>query len=207
MKCHECNLEFDNYLKLSKHIKFTHKITSQEYYDKHIGKTYCVICAGETKFSNINCGYVKTCSHTCGGILHRSNLKSNPEKFNSLREKVTKNMEEFHKNMTDEYRNKRLENMSHGVSNFIKSLTDEEKKEKFGWLNKLEGEEWQKAVEKLKSTGYHNWWKTASEEQKIDVYVRRFKNWGKKTLTHRNLHPVSYDQEKVNKMLNEIFNL
>ena len=96
MICKICHKKNDNIRKLSKHIRDYHKdITIKEYYDVYIKtKTegQCVICANATKYSNLGSGYSKTCSTSCSAKLFRFNLKSNEERYDKFKQKISDNM-------------------------------------------------------------------------------------------------------------------
>lgn len=67
--CKECLKPFDTFGKLSAHIK-THRMTSKEYYDKHLkkeGEGICPVCGKCTKFDNLVSGYRKYCGRSCPG--------------------------------------------------------------------------------------------------------------------------------------------
>ena len=68
MICDICNKEFKTYVGLSCHIRQSHNITSQEYYDKYIrkeGEGFCEMCQKPTSFRNLHIGYSRFCSKKC----------------------------------------------------------------------------------------------------------------------------------------------
>lgn len=67
MKCIICNAEIENALKLSKHLNYKHKCTSQEYYDKYVNATskICKMCGKPTRFVSLTEGYKTYCSTKC----------------------------------------------------------------------------------------------------------------------------------------------
>lgn len=68
MICDICNKEFKTYVGLSCHIRQSHNITSQEYYDKYIrkeGEGFCNVCQKQTSFRNLHIGYSRFCSKKC----------------------------------------------------------------------------------------------------------------------------------------------
>jgi hypothetical protein len=93
MNCKICSEEFKSFGSLSKHIKFKHKISSQEYYDMHrdINENVCVVCGNGTRFIDINLGYKQVCGSVCGCTLHRRNLKADPIKFAAFKKKCSDN--------------------------------------------------------------------------------------------------------------------
>lgn len=68
-KCAICGKEFDSYIKLARHLQYTHKMKSKEYFDKYVEpfEHICRIChKNPTKFINIKDGYSDICSEkTC----------------------------------------------------------------------------------------------------------------------------------------------
>ena len=68
MICDICNKEFKTYVGLSCHIRQSHNITSQEYYDKYIrkeGEGFCNVCQKPTFFRNLHIGYSRFCCSKC----------------------------------------------------------------------------------------------------------------------------------------------
>lgn len=68
MICDICNKEFKTYVGLSCHIRQSHNITSQEYYDKYIrkeGEGFCNVCQKPTSFRNFHIGYSRFCCGKC----------------------------------------------------------------------------------------------------------------------------------------------
>lgn len=68
MICDICNKEFTTYVGLSCHIRQSHNITSQEYYDKYIrkeGEGFCNVCQKPTSFRNFHIGYSRFCCAKC----------------------------------------------------------------------------------------------------------------------------------------------
>lgn len=68
MICSICNKEFKTYVGLSCHIRQSHNITSQEYYDEYIkkeGEGFCEVCQKPTSFRNLHIGYSRFCCSKC----------------------------------------------------------------------------------------------------------------------------------------------
>lgn len=68
MICDICNKEFKTYVGFSCHIRQSHNITSQEYYDKYIrkeGEGFCNVCQKPTSFRNFHIGYSRFCCSKC----------------------------------------------------------------------------------------------------------------------------------------------
>jgi hypothetical protein len=178
-KCKICNTECKSNRSLSKHIRDKHpQYTSQSYYDEFIktdknGK--CKVCNALTRFTNLTLGYKNTCGHKCAGTLVRQEMAANEEKHQKFKEKVADNQ-------TNIWRQRKLtgaaELIHKKVSDTVKkkntTLTKEEIRDKYGWLNKLTQDrkkEWIESVQK--QTGMHTWWKNASDEDRKDTITRR----------------------------------
>lgn len=78
-KCKECGEDFefkDIGAFVQFHICKVHKITSQQYYDKHIakeGEGYCLNCGKRLKFRSLSDGYSgRTCRGRCSHILNEN---------------------------------------------------------------------------------------------------------------------------------------
>ena len=68
MICDICNKEFKTYVGLSCHIRQSHNMTSQDYYNKYIrkeGEGFCNVCQKPTSFRNFHIGYSRFCSKKC----------------------------------------------------------------------------------------------------------------------------------------------
>lgn len=178
-ECKICSVKLNNIRSLSKHIRDKHQCNSKTYYDLYIlsGLTpTCVICGSrEVSFVNISNGYKRTCSHKCGGILHRSMLAADETKHNNFRKKVSKNQSEIWEHRADSGEDKIIRKKIGNTISLIRAkMTDDERKEKFGWINDLSDAEREKWIaEVLLNTGCHMWWKTATEEEKKLVYTKR----------------------------------
>jgi len=61
IECKECGKKFRS---IAPHVLFKHSITLIEYYNKHIGKTFCKKCGKPSKWKNFREGYEDFCS-TC----------------------------------------------------------------------------------------------------------------------------------------------
>lgn len=179
IKCKICNTECKSFGSLSKHIRDKHKeYNSKLYYDEFLKSStsgICEVCGAGTSFDNINKGYSATCSHTCAAILNRKRLAADTKKHAAFVNKVAKNQtriweERNLKGTAQEIHNK----ISNTVKQFNSTLTTDERKSRYGWLNKLSTEsknEWINSV--MRHTGMHAWWKNASESAKQELYVKR----------------------------------
>jgi hypothetical protein len=177
MKCLICNEIFDNNRKFAKHRFFKHNLNLKEYYDKFL-KTendgVCLICKKETNFDKSTNSYKKTCSHKCGGIYFQKELKNNQDKFKKFQNKVSIHRKNWWSSLTNDELIEHLKKTKKGFNEYISKLTLEQKKERFGFLNKLSEKDKEEFIKnKLLNTGAHKWWKTASENQKRRVYEQR----------------------------------
>lgn len=222
IECLECGEEFKSFGSLSKHVSFHHRLTSQEYYTKHYGKGKCCVCDADTKFVNISIGYNTTCSHRCGAIKHRDDMRKDPEKFDQFRKKVSSNMVAVHANMNPEIKAVRMSKVIEAARLAVSAMSPEQRKQAFGWMNKLNDEEKRQAVSAMLEVGTHRWWREATDDMKQEVYHQRAETlrntWDKhgveimkkqsKTFSENssNFHLSDQDIELANKALCEIFN-
>ena len=103
MNCKICNKEFDIIKKLARHIKDTHKMTTQEYYDKFLlvnHENICPICGKSNRYINLSKGYHKTCSHSCHTKLQNKSYTNNEQEIINNKRKhawSNKNLDEYKK--------------------------------------------------------------------------------------------------------------
>jgi hypothetical protein len=178
--------------KLVCHVRHAYGLKSKEYFDKYIKKPAdgkCVVCGNPTKWNNITDGYRETCSHVCGCTYHRHLLKNNPAKYAKFLEKMsinkTKKVEEWKESGEWENIKKKI---SETLQEVMDSTSPEERKEKYGWLNKLSIEEKKDFIQNIMlETGSHSWWREATEAEKEAVYEkRRLSNIKNNNLIDRN---------------------
>lgn len=145
--CHICSKQFKNYRSLVKHLNQTHNIKSKEYYDEFLLKKNENICSNKqcnnnNNFLSIRDGYSKTCSHKCAAIIHRNTLKTNDSKFKIFQEKVSNNQKEIWKERKENNTDKLIIDKAKNTNRIIiNNLSIEERKNRFGWMNKLTTEE------------------------------------------------------------------
>lgn len=153
--CEICEETFNNLKDLSTHLNFTHRISSKDYYDKHLinldeGK--CSVCGGETTYRGLGVGYLKTCSLEC-----RNNSKDYRRKQSESKKGKVQSKEQIEKrvkntNQADKEK-KRKQTMlgKYGVDNpskldYIKKVISEKNKGKI----LLRTDEWQNNIIKSK---------------------------------------------------------
>lgn len=179
LSCKLCKIPFNNKHALSKHLRDVHKTSPKQYYNTFYKKDdegYCVICGNETTYIGIIAGYKPTCSHICGAKFHRQKLKTDSKKYQNFVKTVSSNMKDVHANMSTEEKNRRSKNASETLKKINENLTDEQRKQKYGWLNRLSEEEKLNVIQTIiTQTGCHKWWKTTSEKEKIKVFEKRSK--------------------------------
>lgn len=175
--CGMCNALFTNNISFSKHIKHPHKLKSKEYYDTFCKKSTegnCDICNKQTPYIDINIGYKPHCSRSCAAKEFRERLRSDPIKHEQFVKKISDNTKRMHANMTAEEKALHVQKCSEANKLNIMLLTLEERKQRFGWMNKLSEEEKQDFITNvMTNTGCHLWWKTSTVEEKSKVFERR----------------------------------
>lgn len=68
---------------------------------------------------------------------------------------------------------RKIKNMTNTVKKNISRLSTEEKKKRFGFLNKLPEKDKKIMIEKMTKNGFLKWWKNASYEQKREAWDKR----------------------------------
>lgn len=179
MHCKICQAECKSTGSLSKHIRDKHPgYNSQKYYDEFINlgsDGACKICYSKTLFTNLTLGYKPTCGKKCAGVWNRQRLSMDEEKHKNFKEKVAINQTKI---WESRQKTGEVKSIAKKVSNTIKkknaSLTKEELKNRYGWLNKLTDTEKQQWIDTVqKQTGMHKWWKSVGEEEKEQTIKRR----------------------------------
>ena len=143
MICEICGKEFESNIGFGSHIKQKHKIETKQYYDTYLKQKdegICT-CGKETKFANINIGYVKHCSLKCAHNDEESKIKrrkTNLERYGveqvlssyTIKEKCKETCKKLYgneeifktKHFKDEYKKTSLEHfgVEHHTKQFIK---------------------------------------------------------------------------------------
>ena len=78
MICKICNKEIGK-CGMGSHLKRTHKINPEDYYNKYLGHPKFCICGKKTSFLNVHSGYRDYCSQNCA---RRAILEQTREKYN-----------------------------------------------------------------------------------------------------------------------------
>jgi hypothetical protein len=173
-KCKICNLDNSNLRKLSKHIRDKHKnITVKDYYDNYCKKENedkCLICCNKTNYSGLGKGYKETCSSNCAAKLFRLRLKQDTEKFNNFTKKISDCVK---KEWQTNDQTNRIKNMTKTVRENAKKLSSDEKRERYGYLNKLPEKERNEIIKNMTENGFLKWWKNATYEEKRSAWDKR----------------------------------
>ena len=227
--CKVCGKEYKNNTGLARHIG-EHGIPNiKEYFLMFLGvQKYCVVCGLEARFISSVEGFADTCGQSCAMVHYRANLRQNEEKFNRFRSKISLAVT---KEWAENDQTVRVTNMKATVKENNSKMTEEERKERFGWMNKIPEADKAKFIsEVMLNTGCHLWWREASEEAKQLVYDKRAdtkasnkiniisglfeydipgcgKFTSNKELPQKYLNSLSKQQVRTNKSLNKLLNL
>lgn len=141
MNCNICNKELKSFGSLAQHICKMHNISTQEYYDMYLkvgGDGVCLVCGNPTRYKNISVGYIDFCGCKCATIFNRSQLYEDSIKFESFKQKVISNQKKIW-NDRDELTTQQIRDKIRKSQKItLNNMSIEERKEKFGWINKLD---------------------------------------------------------------------
>ena len=103
----QCQICGASYINIGSHIVQTHKISTQEYYDKFMKKNdydgLCAICGKPTPFLSLIEGYQPTCCQVCGGKYSREHGKITMiQKYGKMALNNTELMKEYYSKRTEE---------------------------------------------------------------------------------------------------------
>jgi hypothetical protein len=156
VKCKLCNRYFKSIKSIVRHISQTHKnissssdIPTKIYYDKFIKTSdegVCVVCGNHTKWDGFVLGYNKTCCRSHSAILYRKRLKDDNTKYKQFVDKVSNNQKDIwaYRDNSDI-----RERISSTRKETISKMSEHERIERFGWLNKKTGEERKEIIKKI----------------------------------------------------------
>lgn len=178
---HQCKICSDNLhsnVKLSIHIRKTHGMPTKLYYDTYIKKcdeSICVVCGKDAVYKNFVLGYSKTCCRSCSAKNFRTVLKNDPVRNKKFVDKVTNNMREIweSREMSGE-KCIIFKKVSDTSTTNNGKLTVQERKDKFGWLNKLSGEERDIKIKQMVKP-LQEFYKNISNEDMITIMNKRTK--------------------------------
>ena len=211
--CKICNIQFENNIKFSNHLK-SHNITSKEYYDKFELKEregFCKICNSETRFENGNIGYKTYCSSKCSSsdpdnVKKRINSNlikygvENPFQSEDIKNKIKlKNIKTFgveHPLKNEEIKLKmiqtRIEKNGSGlnVQKFKQTCID-----KYGVDNPNKVKEFKDKASETAIKRYGNKTNGSQISQTIKTkYIKQIQN----TITKNNYTILSYELDEFN---------
>lgn len=176
IKCPTCTVVFNRMGRgnIFTHVKDVHDQSVQSLYMQYYNCDHgmCKECSKPTLFISFKTGYNRFCSKQCQGKYIRRDMKLNyPEKELAFRSKISEIV-------TEEWKTKdqsnRIENVSATLKNNASLMTEQERKERYGWLNRISNDERITFIHDIMmNTGAHRWWKTASEDEKQEVIERR----------------------------------
>lgn len=144
----------------------------EDYHNLYYKKTYCLNCSGNTKFISILLGYNKYCSKSCSTTAARKNLREDDLKFEKFRKLTSNVVTKIWESRSEEDKVNIYKKVSGTNKENNKKLTVEERKNRFGWLNKVAAEDRENQIEKI-TKPLRMWWQSASEQEKLDLYKRR----------------------------------
>jgi hypothetical protein len=175
MICLICNSSHENNRKLSKHIKHRHPDVSMKIYVDDFLKlsNKCKICLKETNFVGMS-GYKPTCNHVCGAVYHRQRLKENSIKYEQFQNKVRKNVTKWHEEIKGTKEEKEIiAKMVRTSQEGISKLSVDERKKRFGWMNKLSLKDKKQKVEEILNKSLYKFYKEISDEDLDIFYTKR----------------------------------
>jgi hypothetical protein len=179
IQCKLCGTECKSIRSLSKHLRDQHEGYSlRAYYDEFVAESSakCVICGSDdVGFISLLKGYNPTCSHKCGCTHHRAKLKNDPERHAKFTQKLAEHQTKVWQERESSGEKKAIfEKVSNTLLDKYQLMSDDERKEKCGWLNNISQEEKEKwKSEVMMNTGAHLWWREAHEDVKNEVVLKR----------------------------------
>lgn len=178
--CAVCCASFKSFKSLSNHISRAHGIRSKEYYDTYIAKEsekHCDSCNGATSFISVSKGYnqyCNKCSRSIGAKRFRKELKEDTERFEQFSSKVSKNQERIWTERVETGESEEIRaKISATKKEKYEKLTENERIERFGWLNKVaDPDERNRIIEKM-SKPMIDFWKNGDPIAIKDARHRR----------------------------------
>lgn len=153
--CCICNIKIQSLFKLSYHIRYCHKKSVKEYYDTYLKKNnegMCKFCNGATVYKNISDGYPKSCKK-CSHLRAKEFMEEfkKTDKFHINRTIVSKKQKENAEHRKKTGVDKLIGNkIRDSLNTYYKTITDDERKKKYGWMSKLSSKEKEIYINKFK---------------------------------------------------------
>ena len=157
MICDICNKDFKTYVGLSCHIRQSHNMTSQDYYDEYIrkeGEGFCKMCQKPTSFRNLHIGYSRFCSKKC--------IQNSEETKNKIQQTCL-----------DRYNNKNVY-----ASEYGKQKCRETWLEKLGVENPFQSEEIKEKIKQTNLERYNSEYSFQSKEIKDKIKNTKEERYG-----------------------------
>lgn len=175
IECFICHQHFSTKISFARHLK-SHNIKPSDYYkqvhpeENHI----CPICGNESTFISLYKGFNETCSRTCSATLFRKRLKEDETRYNAFINKVSVNQEQIWKERKETGEDKIIFNKCSATNREnIAKMTVEERRQRYGWLNKLSEDEKKVVVNDILDKSLRKFWREASEETLLKLYEKR----------------------------------
>lgn len=171
VKCRICDESLLNNLGLAKHLTRSHpEVNHQEYYDSNIRtpdqNCSCQECGNTAIFKSLHFGYGKSCSGSCGVTIYRREQKADPGRFKAFQDKVSANQTRIWAERESDGTKADIQaKAAKANQEIIYRLSKEERQERFGWMNKLTGQEKIDKVNEILDKSLRKWWNEATEDQ------------------------------------------
>ena len=150
--CELCGKKQYDLYGLSHHLVQLHNYRKgdlERYYNNHLRSENdgnCIICGNKTKFGNLVNGYKKLCNNKeCHNRNNRNvwkEKKKDEEWLEGFRNRISrKQLEIWRKRIENGEYEEMVNRVSIGMKRTISQMSEQERKEKFGWMNKIPQEE------------------------------------------------------------------
>lgn len=166
--CRLCGRSCKNWVALAHHLRSHKEVSNQMYYDTFLkgdNEGSCIICGKLTSYESLSAGYKTTCSSNCACTWHRQKLKNDTKKFERFREITSACVKDIWANREDIEKQAISERISEAIRSRNEKLTQQQRNEMFGWLNRYSGEERRNKAHDVWNASLGKWIKDASQEQ------------------------------------------
>ena len=176
------------------HVNRSHSISIKDYYNTFFIKeneNLCNMgCGNPTSFVSFKDGYKDYCNHcsrSLGAKKFRKSLKEDHIKFKTFTNKVSENQEKiWAQRESDGTKDRIIQKATTKNKLNLALLSDEERRDKFGWIHKLEDEEKDIATRRI-TKPLHNWWgDTSNESLHLATIKKRQRTMKNKPLEEKN---------------------
>ena len=174
--CKICGADMHSNVKLSIHIRKEQDMSTKMYYDTYVkkcGDEFCVVCGKCAIYKSFVFGYSKTCCRSCSAKNFRNELKNDPIRNQIFVDKVSDNMVKIWEDRAISGEMEVIiEKATKTIRENNKTLTVQERKERFGWLNKLSGEERETKIKEMIKP-LQDFYENISEEELVALVKKR----------------------------------